>query len=240
LSFLVAYTLSKTMSNTDTGFSTFNFGSLNKFNQKSEWSIASNDQTHLLAISGVYELPIGPGKRFLNKGGQLAKNIVGGWQLSGVFQYASGMPQTVYASNNDPFQNGFNRANFDSSVPLHVDYNNYYKGVSIFNTAAFSDPGFAPGNEPRVITQLRNPFNANENIGLSKRFFFGEHVTAELRIEFFNVLNRMQVCGVGQGLDNSFQDGPGHFGLINPTGSGNGTCQGNTPRQGQGFFKVSF
>jgi hypothetical protein len=50
----------------------------------------------------------------------------------------------------------------------------------------------------------------------------------------------MQVCGIGQGLDNNFQDGPGHFGLINPTGSGSGTCQGNTPRQGQGFFKVSF
>jgi len=240
LSFLVAYTLSKTMSNTDTGFSTFNFGSENKFNQKSEWSIAGNDQTHILAISGVYELPIGPGKKILNKGGQLAKNIIGGWQLSGVFQYASGSPQTVYSSNNDPFQNGFNRANFDPSVPLHVDYNNYYKGLSIFNTAAFSDPGFAQGNEPRVISELRNPFNANENIGLSKRFFFGEHVTAELRIEFFNVLNRMQVCGVGQGLDNNFNHGGGQFGFINPTGSGNGTCQGNTPRQGQGFFKVSF
>jgi hypothetical protein len=247
LSFLVAYTLSKTMSNTDTGFSTFNFGSENKFNQKSEWSIAGNDQTHLLAISGVYELPIGPGKKFLNKGGHLAKNIVGGWQLSGVFQYASGTPQTVYSSQgdatNDPFQNGFNRANFDRSAPLKVDYNNYYKGLPIFNTAAFSDAGFAPGNEPRVISQLRNPFNSNENIGLSKHFFFGERVTAELRLEFFNVLNRMQVCGVGQGgsgLDNNVNDGSGHFGLINPTGSGNGTCQANTPRQGQGFFKVSF
>jgi hypothetical protein len=244
LSFLVAYTLSKTMSNTDTGFSTFNFGSENKFNQKSEWSIAGNDQTHLLTISGVYELPIGPGKKFLNKGGHLAKNIVGGWQLSGVFQYASGTPLTVYSSNNDPFQNGFNRANFDSSVPLKVNYNNYYKGTPIFNTAAFSDPGFAPGDEPRVITQLRNPFNSNENLGLSKHFFFGERVTAELRIEFFNVLNRMQVCGVnqgGSGLDNNVNHGSGQFGLINPTGSGgSGTCQANTPRQGQGFFKVSF
>src|SRR5437899_10939199 len=66
LSFLVSYTLSKTMSNTDTGFSTFNFGSENKFNQKSEWSIAGNDQTHILNISVVYEFPIGPGKKFIN------------------------------------------------------------------------------------------------------------------------------------------------------------------------------
>jgi hypothetical protein len=232
LSFLVSYTLSKTMSNTDTGFATFNFGSENRFNQKKEWSIASNDQTHLLNITGVYELPIGPGKPFLNKGGILAKNILGGWQLSGVFQYASGAPQTVYSNNNDPFLNGFNRANFDPSVPLHFNYNNYYRGLPVFNTAAFSDPGFTEGNEPRVLAAFRNPFQSNENVALAKRFFFGEHVTAELRIEFFNILNRMQICGVGQGLDNNVNNG-GFATISTP-------CQANTARQGQGFFKVSF
>ena len=232
LTFLVAYTLSKTMSNTDTGFATFNFGSENRFNQKSEWSIAGNDQTHLLNISGVYELPIGPGKKFLNKGGQVAKNIIGGWQLSGSFQYASGSPQTVYSNNNDPFLNGFNRANFDPSLPFNLNYNNYYKGLPVFNVGAFSDPGFKQGNEPRVVGVFRNPFNAGENIALAKRFFFGERVNAELRIEFFNVLNRMQVCGVGQGLDNNVNDGG--FAKIS------GPCQANTPRQGQAFFKVSF
>jgi len=244
LSFLVAYTLSKTMSNTDTGFATFNFGSENRFNQKSEWSIAGNDQTHLLNITTVYELPIGPGKPFLNKGGSLAKNILGGWQISGVFQYASGTPQTVYSNNNDPFLNGFNRANFDPSVPFNLNYNNYYKGLPVFNPAAFSDPGFQQGNEPRVVAVFRNPFYSNENIGLTKKFFFGERVTAELRIEFYNVLNRMLICGVGQGLDNNVNDGVGNFGLVSPNGSGgSNTCQ-NTgtqpPRQGQAFFKVSF
>jgi len=237
LSFLVAYTLSKTMSNTDTGFSVFNFGSENKFNQKSEWSIGGNDQTHLLNISTVYELPIGPGKKILNKGGALAKNVIGGWQITGVFQYASGTPLQILANDNDPFLNGFNRANFSPGVPLSVNYNNYYKGLPVFNTAAFSNPGFAQGNAPREIGALRNPFNANENLGLAKRFFFGERAQAELRIEFFNVLNRMQVCGP----DTSFQDGAGNFGVVNPNfNGGSNTCQGNTPRQGQAFFKVSF
>lgn len=244
LSFLVAYTLSKTMANTDTGFSTFNFGSLNKFNQKSEWSIASNDQTHLINVSIVYELPIGPGKKLLNHGGLLAKNIIGGWQISGVFQYASGTPNAFYSNNNNPFLNGFNRADFDPTVPLHVNYNNYYKGLPVFNTAAFADPGFRAGNEPRELAVIRQPFSANENLALAKHFFFGEHVTAELRIEFFNVLNRMQICGVGQGgqgLDNNVNDGSGSFGLVSPNGAGgSNTCQANTPRQGQAFFKVSF
>jgi hypothetical protein len=237
LSFLVAYTLSKTMSNTDTGFSVFNFGSENKFNQKSEWSIGGNDQTHLVAISTVYELPIGPGKKLLNKGGLLAKNVLGGWQVTGVFQYASGTPLAILANDNDPFLNGFNRANFNPGTSLNVNYNNYYKGLPVFNTAAFSNPGFAQGNAPRQIGALRNPFNDNENLGLAKKFFFGERVQAEIRVEFFNVLNRMQICGP----DTSFQDGAGNFGLVNPNFSGgSNTCQANTPRQGQGFFKVSF
>ncbi len=237
LSFLVAYTLSKTMSNTDTGFAAFNFGSENRFNQKAEWSIAGNDQKHLLNISGVYELPIGPGKKFFNKGGQLAKNVLGGWQVTGVFQYASGTPLTVYCNDNDPFLNGFNRCNYNAGVSLNVNYKNYYKGLPVFTTTAFSDPGFAQGNEPRALSHLRNPFNANENVGLSKHFYFGERVNAELRVEFFNVLNRMRVCGP----DTNFPDGATNFGLVSPNGSGgSSTCQGNTPRQGQGFFKVTF
>jgi hypothetical protein len=229
LSFLVAYTLSKTMSNTDTGFSTFNFGSENKFNQKSEYSIAGNDQKHLLNISGVYELPIGPGKKFLGKGGQLAKNLLGGWQISGVFNYASGTPLTISTKANDPYLNGFNRTNFDPKVALHLNYNNYYRGLPVFNTAAFSDPGFAQGNEPRALSQLRNPFTSNENVGLAKHLYLGERVTAEFRVEFFNVLNRVLICGP----DTTLSDGSS-FGVVS------GPCQNNTPRQGQAFLKISF
>jgi len=241
LTFLVTYTLSKTMSNTDTGFATFNYGSLNGYNQKSEWSIAGNDQTHLLNITTVYELPIGPGKKLLNKGGLVAKNLIGGWQVSGGFAYASGMPISVYAYDNNPFLNGFNRANYNPQTPLDVNYNNYYKGLPVFTQAAFSDPGFAAGNAPRVLSTLRNPFASNENFALAKHFYFSEHVTAELRMEFFNVLNRMQVCGP----DTNVADGTNNFGFVSPSGNGAGPggsnpCQGNAPRQGQAVFKISF
>jgi carboxypeptidase family protein len=234
LAFLVAYTLSRTMSNTDSGFSTFNFGSLNRFNQKSEWSIASNDQTYLLKISPVYELPIGPGKKFLNRGGMLAKNLLSGWQFSGVFQYDSGTPGTIFANDNDPLGNGFNRANYNPSVPLNVNWNNYYKGLPIFNTAAFSDPGFTPGNEPRNIGTLRSPTFGQEDFALAKKFYFGERVSAELRMEFYNVLNRMLVCTPDTSVNDST------FGLINGGGASFSPCQANAPRRGQAYFKISF
>jgi hypothetical protein len=237
LTYLVNYTVSRTMSNTDSGFNTFNWGSENKANQKAEYSIAGNDQTHILNISGVYELPIGPGKRFLNKPGLVAKNALGGWQLSAILSYASGTPQTVMCYDNDVFLNGFNRCNYDPSVPLDVNYRNYYKGGPAFNTTAFSDPGFKQGNEVRNLGQLRTPFSKNENVALAKHFYFGERVTGELRIEFFNIFNRVLVCNP----DTSFTDGPNFFGFVNPNGSGGSNpCQTNAPRQGQAFFKLSF
>jgi hypothetical protein len=242
LTFLANYTLSRNMSNTDSGFSSFNSGALNGFNQKAEWSVSENDQTHVVNISGVYELPLGPGKRFLNHGGLVAKNILGGWQLSGLFQYSSGLPITISAGGNDgdPFLNGFNRANYNPAIPLDINYNNYYKGLPIFNTAAFSDPGFTAGNEPRVLGNLRNPFQYNENFALAKKFFFGERMNLELRMEYSNLFNRMQICGPDTGVD----DGA-NFGTIGRTVLTDGTvhyapCQANTPRQGQIFAKFNF
>ena len=238
LSFLIAYTLSRTMANTDTGFPTFNTNSLNKFNQKPEWTVASNDQTHLLNITGVYELPIGPGKRLLNHGGTVARNVIGGWQLSGNFSYSSGQPFGISGSN-DPLLNGFNRADL-TGQPINLNWNNYYKGLPVFNPAAFSDPGsFVPGTSPRNIAALRSPWNNNETIGLAKKFFFGERVSAELRMEFFNVLNRMQLCGGPNSPNNQLDNGANHvgtFGLLNP----GGPCQANSARQGQAYFRVNF
>jgi hypothetical protein len=237
LSILANYTYAKSMSNTDSGFAYQNYGSLNKFNQKSEWTVSSADQPQMINLALVYELPFGPGKTLLNSGGYLGKNLWGGWQVSGAFQYASGTPITVFSGSSDPLLNGFNRASFNAKVPLRVNYKNYYKGLPVFTTAAFSDPGFAPGNSPRNLTQLRTPFGSNENLALAKHFYTGERVSMELRMEFFNVLNRMQVCSP----DNTVTDGANNFGLVQPNGRGGSSpCQANTPRQGQAYFKISF
>ncbi len=236
VSFLVAYTLSRTMASTDTGFASFNFGALNKFNQRPEWTVAANDQPHILNISTVYELPIGRGKRFLNRGGLLAENLLGGWQVSGVFQYSSGNLNAngflgeVADFRYDVFGNGFNRANLVPGISLSENWHNYWTGQPIINVNAFSDPGYAMGNAPRVVGALRDRSFADENLGLAKKLKFGERVNGELRMEFYNILNRVQLC------DPDFNFSDSSFGIIN-----NGTpCQKNNPRRGQAYFKISF
>jgi hypothetical protein len=52
---------------------------------------ADFDQTHVFNFNGIYQLPIGKGKWLLNQGGVVDK-IFGGWELSGLWQWATGAP----------------------------------------------------------------------------------------------------------------------------------------------------
>lgn len=52
---------------------------------------ADYDQTHVFNFNGIYQLPIGKGKMFLDRGG-IVDRIFGGWELSGLVQWASGAP----------------------------------------------------------------------------------------------------------------------------------------------------
>ena len=65
--------------------------------------MAIADQTHVLTIAGVYELPIGPGKKFLNGGGLAMKNLLGGWKVSWVQWYESGPPLNLVSCVSDQF-----------------------------------------------------------------------------------------------------------------------------------------
>jgi hypothetical protein len=52
---------------------------------------ADFDQTHVFNFNGIYQLPFGKGKWLLNYGG-LADKILGGWELSGLWQWSTGAP----------------------------------------------------------------------------------------------------------------------------------------------------
>jgi hypothetical protein len=235
LSFLVSYNLSKMMSNTNSGFTSFANASYNKNNQKAEWTIDNNDQTHMINIAGTYELPFGKGRTFMNHGG-IANVVLGGWQISPILTYATGTPLDsgtggpVY-TNGDPLGNACNpcqRVNIVSNANMMSSYTNVYKGLPVLNKADFSDPGpWALANEPRVLGALRNPFQYNENVALAKYFPLGEKVKLKLEIEYFNALNRVVFCNPDEFLPDA------NFGKVV-------NCQNNAPRQGQAFLGINW
>ena len=247
LTFLVSYTLSRYLTNTDSGFSTFNFRGLDPGNPGAEWSVGTGDQTHVLTMAGTYELPLGPGKKFLNHGGTAMRNLVGGFKIGLINWYESGTPLQMFACrdqfNCDPLIGNIfvgNRPNLVSSN-FGINWNNYYKGLPVINTSAFAFPGdWTIGNAAPVYNALRAPAYLDEDLQLSKKFFFSERFTGELGIQFFNVLNRMLLStGQGGGL-NCFHNNVNDplFGQARNTPTQ--PCQGNLPRTGQAEFKLTF
>jgi hypothetical protein len=111
LNILAAYTFSKTLTDADSAFSTltgFNsnvFGAQNPYNLKGEKALSYQDIPHTFVLSYLYELPVGPGKKYLTHG--VASKILGGWQIGGVHRYQSGSPAVIneFATSN-PYSTG--------------------------------------------------------------------------------------------------------------------------------------
>jgi hypothetical protein len=236
LSFLSGYTLSHQMDNTSSGFSSFANGGINKFNQKPEWVISGNNPTQTLKISGTYELPIGPNKKYFSNRG-VTGQVLGGWQVGWITDYESGTPFGV-GQNGSPFPNGFYRPVRVPGVSLGTaSYNNARKqfitgAVSpIFNPKAFVDsPAYTLADTPRNFGALKNPAFYNEDFNIRKKFFFGERFTGILQVDYFNVLNRTIFSGPDMNVDDST------FGQV--TSQSNNATPSN--RQGQATYRLEF
>src|SRR5580704_845163 len=106
---IVAYAWSKMISDGDIqagggpGGQTF-------YNRRLEKAVSDTDVPQILAISFLYELPFGPGKRFLNHGAAFGK-IIGGWTFTAIHQYSSGVPVVLTANNTLPLFNSTLRPN---------------------------------------------------------------------------------------------------------------------------------
>ena len=99
LNLLASYTFSKTLTDADsnypafTGFNSNVFGAQNPYNLKAEKAVSYQDIPQAFVLSYVYDLPVGPGKKYLNHG--VASRVLGGWQVAGVHRYQSGSPTVI-------------------------------------------------------------------------------------------------------------------------------------------------
>jgi hypothetical protein len=252
LSFLAGYTLSRLMDNTSSGFTSFTAAALNKYNQKPEWAVSGANETNTFKASGTYELPIGPGKAYFNNH-SFTGQLLGGWQVSWILDYEEGQPlcgcnNGQIQENGDPYPgkstsgpNVVLRPNRNPNVPFNFSsYSKakaYFTGkasvAQIFNPAAFSltSSQYVLGNAIRNYGQLRGPGLYNESANVRKRFYFGEHVTGILQVDYFNLFNRTQFYPP----DANASDGT--FGQVIQQGD-----QGNKPanRQGEVQFRIEF
>jgi hypothetical protein len=238
LAFLTSYTLAREYNNTSSGFTSFISNALNKYDQRLEWAPTSGAPPQAFKVSGTYELPIGPGKQFLNNKG-VTGQILGGWQIGWIARYYSGTPSGVSQNLAFPYPNGGGqRPNRNTSVGLSsASYSNerdYFLGEGngqIFNPAAFTQaPDFTLGNAKRNYADIKQPPDYNESANVRKHFFFGERFQGILQVDYFNLFNRTRF----NGPDTNISDGT--FGLAQSAGAQNNG--GN--RQGQVSFRLEF
>ncbi len=243
LSFLTSYTLSRTMSNVDSGFGTFASLPENKFNQAAEYTVSGSDELNNAKISGTYELPLGPGKSFLNNKG-ITGQIVGGFQLGFILDYETGTPFGISENGNPLGCAGcFNRPNVVASVGrssngyTNLKFANGRSTRQVFSTNAFAvtPTDFTLGNAVRNYPELRNPGFYSESLKASKKFALGERVNFILEMNYFNLLNRVRFNGPNTNISDT-----SNFGTVPANGQQSLTGSPSGARNGQLSGRVTF
>jgi hypothetical protein len=173
----------------------------NTYNMRAERGSIGPDFRHQFTTAASYELPFGPGKRFLKSNSPL-RWVAGGWQANAIVTIYSGQAFTPLLSY-DPTHTGSGGARPDVVGNPYSFANATSAGCPSneqslqcwYNPLAFALPALAPGqttahlygNAGRGI--LRGPAQQNVDFSLFKNFKFGERSNLEFRLEAFNVFN---------------------------------------------------
>ena len=180
----------------------------NYYNRAADYGPLSIDVRHRVSFNSFYDLPFGPGKRWL------AHNplgyVVGGWSLGIVGTIQTGPPITVVTQTNscNCFSAGSQRPNVAAGPNLPSGQRSV---AAWFNTAAFSQPAnLTFGNEGVGI--VRAPGMVDVDASLARMFRLTERIHAELRGDFFNAFNHTNL-----GLPGS-TFGASTFGVISASG----------------------
>jgi hypothetical protein len=155
-------------------------------NLAAEKSRDVSDIPHSLVVNYVYELPLGKGKIVGNRWNGPAEQILGGWQLTGIFTAKSGFPLSIRPQSNTLGAFDMNQRPdvIGNPKPSSQNINNWVDG------AAFTQPGaFSFGDAPRTFADLRAPRFVNLDLGIQKYWHFSESKRLQFRMEMFNAFN---------------------------------------------------
>jgi len=223
----VAYTYSHSIDNaSDRSDTTF----VNSFDLQSNRASSNFDQRHLLHISYVYQLPLiqfvdsvlhfadadpsneasgatagAPYDQERWKNLPSVKRVLGGWELSGITVYETGIPFTV-VNNGSPggvstldnagVANGQGSGSYPDLMSVHGPKpaggsNSQSVGPLLLSPGRFAAPrGLTFGNAGRNV--LNNPSRLNWDAGLLKTILLGESASLQFRAEAFNLFNATQ------------------------------------------------
>ena len=163
---------------------------LDRNDLRKDWGPSALNVTSQSSISARYEMPFGPGQRWLGGANGLEAKLVTGWQLNGIGTFLTGFPFTPLAGSNLS-------GDGDTRNPDRVSLNPSFAGPVLlrnpnqwFNPSAFVLP--TPGTYGNIGRgTLTGPGLADVDLSLFKNTAVCEKAVLQFRAEFFNVFNRL-------------------------------------------------
>ena len=204
-----------------------------RFHIHSDYGNVEGTRRSRFLFTGLYQLPVGQGRTFLNTGGW--KNaVLGGWELTNVTVLETGpwLTPSISDSNDQSNTNVVNRGAYLRPDQLST---NYYQGQSraqYFNLAAFGPTPAGAGRFGNAgVGILQGPGTAAVSLGLAKIFPVRERVKVRFESTFTNVLNHTNFAPPATQIDV-----PATFGIL----SAPQTAENAGNRTGQVALRVEF
>ena len=191
------------------------------FNPHAFYGPSDFDAKHTITFDYVVELPIGPGKALWTTMPKSIAYALGGWQVSGLTSFHSGMPLTltdsgVYNTNYD--YSSFAMLYPGTKMPANgptTDQNgipSLFSNTNVVNDFVASNPGTVG---TRGILRGFNFFNTD--LAVSKYIPIKERYRIQLRAEAFNVFNNVNFNNAALNLTISSPTNFGELGFSSAT-----------------------
>jgi Carboxypeptidase regulatory-like domain/TonB dependent receptor len=213
--FLIGYTYSKCLDDA----SALQEG-VNPFNPLESLALCIYDVTHNFV--GSYDVKL-PFDRFFHADSGWANRLAGGWSISGITTFATGLPVSL-SERDDNSLTGTQNTEAPIDVPevsagKILNNTNPRSGQPYFNSFSPSDGGIFSleplgqiGNARRRF--FHGPGLNNWDMAVLKDTKFTESKSLEFRFEAFNIFNHTQFSNPDGSISDGFPDAGGTFGLV--------------------------
>ena len=201
------------------------------FNLDRDYGSAQFDRRHAITTLLTYDLPFGSGRPY-STGSGVANKVIGGWNVSGVWSFATGLPLDVFNGGScEEFGQGVVFGNCSAYFPA----NGAYQSASVHNnngvlTAYSNLPSFTPPdltlNSRTGRGYLRGLSRWNVDFGVSKTTKITERVSTRFDCQMTNVFNHVMFNDPNTDISS------GNFGVLR--------TQYNQPRYIQFGLRLDF
>jgi hypothetical protein len=152
------------------------------FDEPLIYEVDNNDKPHTVAINGIWDVPVGRGRKFFAAGEGLTSQLISGWQAVWIYTYSSGYPMAWPDLVN-------NCGSWHAKVQDRDHWFNNDRSCYV------NRPGNTWRTNPDRFSNIRNPSQKQLNVALEKSTRISERYRFTIRGEAFNLTNTPNYAG---------------------------------------------